>query len=391
MSFYDLDSLDDIQIPGLSVDIMGWGPYEPARPFPGKRKVSTMSAGSFVTGNMDYIRRPFVATIKPGHRVLILSDFSHDPRVWQVVQSICAELGAETTVALFERRPADYYDPPSAVCEAMMKSDFNVLLSSTGMLHCHANFTAMAAGIPAICMDGGMQLEWFQSGAVTDDMKQIAVRKHYVAKNVFGPNARECRVTSKYGTEFTYSVANRITQPPLPTDKFDPYGIVNFAKDENRPGNNLLYYLFPTGEFNVAPVEGSANGKLVIDLTMHHIGRLLTPIELTVKDGRVTDIDGGAEARILRDYLEEYGDENAYMCPAEASVGVNAKAVVRGIQREDKNIMGTLHFGLGTNVDVGGSIKSKIHMDGVILHPTLYVDGVKRIDNGKILVPIEGD
>ena len=119
------------------------------------------------------------------------------------------------------------------------------------------------------------------------------------------------------------------------------------------------------------------------------IGRLLTPIELTVKDGRVTDIDGGPEARILKDYLEEYGDENAYMCPAEASVGVNAKAVVRGIQREDKNIMGTLHFGLGTNVDVGGSIKSKIHMDGVILHPTLYVDGVKRIDNGKILVEIE--
>lgn len=101
-------------------------------------------------------------------------------------------------------------------------------------------------------------------------------------------------------------------------------------------------------------------------------------------------IEGGPEARILRDYLEIYGDENAYMCPAEASVGVNAKAVVRGIQREDKNIMGTLHFGLGTNVDVGGSIKSKIHMDGVILHPTLYVDDVKRIDNGRILVPIEG-
>ena len=78
------------------------------------------------------------------------------------------------------------------------------------------------------------------------------------------------------------------------------------------------------------------------------------------------------------------------MCPAEASVGVNAKAMVRGIQREDKNIMGTMHFGLGTNVDVGGSIFSKIHMDGVILDPTLYVDGDKRIDNGRFLGPIEG-
>jgi hypothetical protein len=30
-------------------------------------------------------------------------------------------------------------------------------------------------------------------------------------------------------------------------------------------------------------------------------------------------------------------------------------------------------------------------MDGVILEPTLYVDGVKKIDNGRFLVPIEGE
>jgi hypothetical protein len=349
-----------------------------------------MSAGSFVTGNMDYLRRPFLRNVQKGHRVLVLSDTSHDSRVWQVIQSTLCELGADVTVALFERRPADYYDPPAAVCEAMMTSDFNVLVASTGMLHSPANFRAMEAGIPAICLDGGMQLEWFQSGAVTDDMKQIAVRKHYVAKDVFGKNAKECRVTSRYGTDFIYSVDGRITQPPLPGNDFDPYKIVNFAKDENRPGNNLLYYLFPTGEFNVAPVEHSANGKLVIDLTMHHLGRLWTPIELIVEKGRVVRIEGGADARILRDYLQAYGDDNAYMCPAEASVGVNAKAIVRGIQREDKNIMGTMHFGLGTNIDVGGSVKSKIHMDGVILEPTLYVDGKMKIDNGRIMVPIEG-
>ena len=307
-----------------------------------------------------------------------------------MVQSILSELGAEATVALFEKRPADYYDPPLAVCESMMKSDINVLCASTGMLHSPANFRAMESGIPAICMDGGMTLEMFQSGGVTDDMKQIAVRKHYVAKDIFGANAKECRVTSRYGTDFTYRVDGRIFVPPLPGDSFDPYKIINFDKDENRKGGNLYYYLFPTGEFNVAPIEGSGNGTLFVDLTMHHLGRLLTPIELTVEKGRIVKIDGGADARILRDYLQVYGDENAYMFPAEASVGVNAKAIIRGIQREDKNIIGTMHFGLGTNIDVGGSVKSKIHMDGVILEPTLYVDGVKRIDSGKFLVPIEG-
>jgi len=248
----------------------------------------------------------------------------------------------------------------------------------------------MEAGIPSICLDGGMRLEWLQSGAITDDMRQIAVRKHYVGKDVFGPDAKVCRVTSRYGTDFTYHVDGKIWIPPLPSADFDPYKIINFQKDENRPAGKLYYYLYPTGEFNVAPIEGTANGKLVIDLTMHHLGLLGSPIELTVKDGRVTQIDGGTDARILRDFLETYGDENAYMCPAEASVGVNAKAVIRGIQREDKNVMGTMHFGLGTNVDVGGSIMSKIHMDGVILEPTLYVDGVKRIEHGRFLVPIEG-
>src|SRR5262245_34454236 len=149
-----------------------------------------MSGGtnSFVTGTLEYLRRPLVANIQRGKRVLVLSDFDHDARVWQAIMTILADIGADATLALFERRPADYYDPPSAVAEAMLKSDFNILLASTGMLHSSASFNAMAAGIPSICMDGGMTLEMFQSGAVTDDMKQIAVRKHYVARRVFGPN-----------------------------------------------------------------------------------------------------------------------------------------------------------------------------------------------------------
>ena len=350
-----------------------------------------MTPSSLITGNMDYLRRPFVRNVTRGARVVVLSDTSHDARVWQVVQSILCELGADVTVALFERRPADYYDPPAAVCESMLSSDINVLVASTGMLHAPANFRAMEAGIPAICLDGGMTLEWLQSGAITDDMTRIAIRKHYVAREIFGPGAKECRVTSRYGTDFVYRVDDRIFVPPLPGPSFDPYKIINFDQDENRKGGNLLYYLFPTGEFNVAPIEGSANGTLVIDLTMHHLGRLSSPIALTVEAGRVTKIDGGADARILRDYLQSYGDDNAYMCPAEASVGVNAKAVIRGIQREDKNIMGSMHFGLGTNIDVGGSVKSKIHMDGVILEPTLYVDGSRRIEHGRFLSPIEGD
>jgi len=346
-----------------------------------------MQANPLMTGTFEYLRRPLTTNIKKGMKVLVVTDTAHDPRVWQVVMATLSELGADAFLALFDPRPADYYDPPDAVCEAMTKVDVNILLASTGMLHCPANHKAMVAGVPVICMDGGMTLEMFQSGAVTEDQRQMAIRLHYVATNVFGKDAKICRVTSKYGTDLTYSVENRIFIPKLPDETYIPYKISDFGRSKKSP---LIRVLYPNGECNVPPVEGSANGTLVIDLCMHQLGRLKDPISLTIKDGRVTKIEGGADAFTLRTYLETYGDENAYICPAEASVGINSKAVIRGVQREDKIILGSMHFGLGTNVDVGGTIHSNIHMDGVILEPTLYVDGKKRIEHGRFLVPTEG-
>ncbi len=347
-----------------------------------------MHAYGMMTGTLEYLRRPLVANITTGMKVLVVTDTAHDPRVWQAVMGILSELGAEATLTMFDPRPADYYDPPTAVVEAMKTVDVNILLASTGMLHSPANMAAMDAGVPVICMDGGMTLEMFQSGAVTEDQREMAMRQYYVANNVFGRGAKQCRVTSRYGCDFTYSVENRIFIPNPPGDDFVPYKIQNVAKVQNRK-SKMVRFLFPNGEFNVPPVEGSGEGRLVIDLCMHQIGRLSSPIELTVKAGRIVAIEGGADAHFLRTYLERYGDENAYICPAEASVGINSKALVRGVQREDKNILGSMHFGIGTNVDVGGTIMSNIHLDGVILQPTLHVDGELRIDRGRFAVPLD--
>jgi len=47
-----------------------------------------------------------------------------------------------------------------------------------------------------------------------------------------------------------------------------------------------------------------------------------------------------------------------------------------------------MHFGFGTNIDVGGTVTSNIHMGGVMLEPTLAVDGEVRIRDGKFLVAV---
>ncbi|MDG4798368.1 hypothetical protein [Micromonospora sp. WMMD1082] len=341
-----------------------------------------------ITGTLKYLRRPFTANVKAGDQVLVLTDTAQDPRVWQASLTIVADIGAEPTLAMFDPRPADYYDPPAAVAAAMLKADVNVLLASTAMLHSPASMASMAAGVPTICMDGKVTLEMFQYGAATEDYHEISRMKHYTALNVFGEDAKEVRVTSEFGTDMTYGVAGRIFVPPLRPADWDPFKAYR-RTEEGREGSPMYACLFPTGEFNVPPLEGTGEGTFVIDLTMHHLGRIDHPITLKVREGRIVDVTGGSDAKRLRDHLENYGDDNAYQFPTEASVGLNRRARIVGSQREDKNILGAMHFGLGTNSDVGGTVHSNLHMDGVVLQPTLYVDGEKRIDNGRFLVPLD--
>jgi 2,5-dihydroxypyridine 5,6-dioxygenase len=172
-----------------------------------------MQNSGLMMGTFKYLRAPVLANVRAGMKLQVLTDTAHDSRVWQVVMSTLTEIGADAVLSLFDPRPADYYDPPQAVCEAMTKVDLNILLTSTGMLHCQANHHAMKAGVPVICMDGGMTLEMFQSGAATEDLQQLEVRQHYVATRIFGKDARVCRVTSKFGSDLTYRVDGRIFVP----------------------------------------------------------------------------------------------------------------------------------------------------------------------------------
>jgi 2,5-dihydroxypyridine 5,6-dioxygenase len=343
-----------------------------------------------ITGPLKYLRRPFTSNVGPGDNVLVVTDTRQDDRVWQAILTILHDIGADPTLALFEPRPADYYDPPQVVAAAMLDADVNVLVASTAMLHSRASMTAMAEGIPSICLDGQVTLEMFQYGAATADYLEIAHLKYFVAKNVFGENAKVARVTSDFGTDLEYGIESRIFIPPLRGDDWDPFKAYR-RTEEGRENSPMYTCLFPGGEFNVPPVEGTASGVYVADLTAHHLGRLDEPIFLEIEKGRIVDIKGHRDAKRLRDHLRDFGDEAAYEFPTEASVGLNKKAKIVGSQREDKNIFGAVHFGLGTNSDVGGAVESNLHMDFVVLQPTLYVDGAKKIERGEFLVPLDRD
>ena len=61
-------------------------------------------AGALISGTLEHLRRPLARNIKEGQQVLVLSDTEHDPRVWQAIMTILADLKADATLMLFSRQ-----------------------------------------------------------------------------------------------------------------------------------------------------------------------------------------------------------------------------------------------------------------------------------------------
>lgn len=64
----------------------------------------------------------------------------------------------------------------------------------------------------------------------------------------------------------------------------------------------------PNAEVALGPVEGTANGIIVIDGSIPHpqLNLIEEPIYLDVKDGMIVAVRGGREADILRKILADY-------------------------------------------------------------------------------------
>ncbi len=156
-------------------------------------------------------------------------------------------------------------------------------------------------------------------------------------------------------------------------------GIGGFYLKPGRWGN------IPQGEAYMVPEEGKTEGKLVVDASMGSIGKIETPIELTIKKGFVTKIEGKEEAEKLKKILKPLG-KNARNI-AEFAIGTNDTAKIIGVVLEDEKVLGTAHLAIGNNTSMkGGTTYSEIHFDGVFKNPTIWLDGKLFMEKGKILM-----
>jgi leucyl aminopeptidase (aminopeptidase T) len=184
--------------------------------------------------------------------------------------------------------------------------------------------------------------------------------------------ASRVRVTSEHGMDFVADVSGRESW------RWDGW---TFRADWFQ----LTGCAFPDGEVGIAPLEGSGQGSIVWDAAVHGLGLLDEPIRLDIRDGWIEDIHGGAQAKEFEQLLASQDDRNSYYVPAEIAIGLNEAAAITGAMREDKKARGTVHIANGTNVDLGGTIDAKLHIDGLIRRPSLWLDDAPVVLNGSIV------
>jgi leucyl aminopeptidase (aminopeptidase T) len=143
----------------------------------------------------------------------------------------------------------------------------------------------------------------------------------------------------------------------------------------------------PDVEAYIAPMEDTAEGVVCIDgaINLPEFGLLREPVKLTLERGEVVGIDGHGEAERFRTLLESYGDPEMHRL-GELGIGLNPMARLVGIPLIDEGVLGTAHIALGLNYTYGGTIRdARTHIDCVFKEPTIELDGVSILKNGRLV------
>jgi len=138
-----------------------------------------------------------------------------------------------------------------------------------------------------------------------------------------------------------------------------------------------------------------AEGKIVVDGFLEFNGDWHIPrqtVVVYIKNGKVSKIEGGSDAKDLQKYLSSFNDPSVYLGPVHMNIGTNPNAKLTPTQ-ELERYRGSLSIAFGDNSFLSQLlprpkmrevVQSPTHWDVQILKPTLFLDEELVIENGEI-------
>lgn len=300
--------------------------------------------------------------VKKGENVLIITD---EPlrKIGQVLWKAAKEIAGEAMLLEIISRTSNGEEPPPMVAEFMKRFDVILIPTSRSMTHTQARRDACKAGARVATMPG--ITEDSMKRTLSADYNKIAERSLKLIKLL--SDTKVATVKTPAGTDITLSIDGRTWEPDT--------GLYH------KPGE---FGNLPAGEVYIAPLEGTANGVIIVDGAMAGVGVVKKPIKLAVKDGFVTEISGDKSAKDLEKIIEPFGKPARNI--AELGIGTNDKAKIIGNVLEDEKVMGTVHMAIGDNKSMGGNVSVQSHLDGILLKPTLEIDGQMIMKDGVLKI-----
>lgn len=308
--------------------------------------------------------------IKEGNKILIIGYTDEDFKLASALAADAHAVKAEVGIILVEP-PYGKVEPPEFLFEAMKKVDLIITLDQVDFGHTAARKELTEKAISYAYIPDLMNQELTELNIQPQDLLDVEGRTNKIAQLV--TNASQARISSSAGTNLEMSIQDRSGIAIQPIFR--------------QPGHFAIVPFYC--EVACAPVEDTANGTVVSEGTVVGLpglnGVLHDPIQWEVEKGRIVDIKGGKEARLLTELLPTLG-ENADRI-AELGIGTNYKMrnVLVG-NRRDNAVWGHIHIALGRNTDLGGNQWSPIHSDFLSMNTDLELDGKQIIKNGQLLV-----
>jgi len=325
--------------------------------------VAAVSLSSVIGNELDRAVNSLIRDcldLSPGEELLVVCNPSTE-ELGALLRIHAQGEGGEATLAVISERDSHAAEPPRTVAAAMLAADIIVAPTIQSISHTEARRAASEAGARVASMPGvtGEML----ARVMAADLGLLRKRGTGLSR-ALGAGS-EARITCARGSDLRLRLDER-----------------SAIVDAGALGMRGAFGNIPCGEAFIAPVEGAGEGTLVVDGSIAAIGEVAEPVELTVREGHLVEASGPQGEQLLA-LLSEHGPDGTSV--AELGIGTNEAAELSGNILEDEKILGSAHVAFGASAAIGGTVQVPVHLDCVVLKPTVEVDDTPIVEAGALV------
>ncbi len=307
------------------------------------------------------------AAVRSGEQVVIVTD---DERlhIAGALRSAAEDAGTSVTMVVTPVASMDNREPSPPVTAAMARADVLFLAVTMALAHTRATREAIARGARVVSMSAFTERLMREGGLFTDFHARKPFCDHLAERLT---RARSVRIVNAAGTDLSLAIEGRVGNSHA-----------CIVRDAG-------FTAVPNIEANVSPLEGQGEGTLVVDgsIPYYGVGVIRDPVRMEIGRGAVRTISGGEQAAFLAELLDRQRDPNVYNV-AQFSFGLNLDCTdFTGEMLNDEGVNGTIHIGIGTSANLGGSVQAKTHFDAIIREPSVWLDGELVLERGAFVLP----